>query len=460
MFEAMAEVLGALAASRPLALAIEDLNWADEMTVRFVAFLARRLAQLPLVLLATARDDELEDAPTLRLLIDDVEREGLGTRAVLRPLSRAETAELVRVLAKGRRGEQWAEDTVVDVWAASQGNPFVIVESVRTLLDRQTRAASGKPLLPERVRELTANRIARLSEAARHLVAVAAVTGEPVPFGFLVAAASMDERAAADVVEELVRRRVLDIVDAGVDFTHERIRRVAYESLLPARRESLHAAVAQVFEMSNSDRLEEVSDRLAHHYGAARKAERAIRYLVLFAQTARTRYALDDALNALDQATSHVAALPDAERERATIEIVLEKAFVLSLMVRPRDIVALLGEHQDGADALGDPRLSGQFYFRLGLTQVYLGDMDASERAARRALVEAQRSGTRPSWGLPHNCPCFRAPVGRPPRASRPAGGPSRIWKPLRRRSGSAGAITPSARISSGRVSSTERGSI
>lgn len=71
-------------------------------------------------------------------------------------------------------------------------------------------------------------------------------------------------------------------------------------------------------------------------------------------------------------------------------------------MVRPRDIVALLGEHQDRADALGDPRLSGQFYFRLGLTQFYLGDMDAVERAARRALAEARRSSDRLVSGLAH----------------------------------------------------------
>jgi DNA-binding SARP family transcriptional activator len=413
MFEAMAELLGSLAASRPLALVIEDLHWADEMTLRFLGFLGRRLGKVPLLLLGTARDDELEDAPTLRLLIDEVEREGFGARVVLRPLTRAHTAALVRVLSERRRTPAGVPGAYDDVWNASRGNPFVIVESVRRLQDSR-EPATGEALLPERVRELAASRIARLSEPARHVVAVAAVAGEPVSFGFLTEAAGMEERQAASIVEELVRRRILEVVDPGLAFTHERIRRVAYDGLLPARRESLHETVARVLERGNGDRLEEVCDRLAHHYGAARVAERAIHYLVMFARAARTRHALDEALHALDEAEGHVPRLPAPARERTTIDIVLEQAFVLSLAARFRDVAALLGAHQERLEALGDPRVAGRFYFRLALTQFYLGDLDASERAARRALTDARASGDRLASGLAHYILSLRGAVIAP----------------------------------------------
>ena len=402
LFQAVGELFAHVALRQPLALVIDDLHWADETTLRFLGFLGRRLAQVPIVLVATARDDELADTPGLALLLDEVEREGFATRTTLRPLSEAETLDLARALLRGHDRETWVGTIGSRLWATSQGNPFVVVETVRAFQEQGPTASFDRPPLPERVRELTAARLARLAEPARHLVAVAAVAGRALSFGLLADAAGVEERSAAALVEELVRRRIFETAGERLDFTHDRIRQVARESLLAERRAMLHGAVARALERRNVNRLEEVCDQLAYHYGQTGDAERASHYLLVFAQAARTRYALVDALRALDQADTFIDQLTADQRERRRVEAVLERAFVDELAGRVGGLVALLDAHRGRVDALGDPHLASRFYFRLAIRHFYFSGPRLAEQAGRRALAEACRSGDRLTQGLAH----------------------------------------------------------
>jgi predicted ATPase len=84
---------------------LEDLHWADEMSLRLLGFLALRVQIWPVRVIATARDDEATDAPMLRSTLDRLEREAHVTKLVLAPLSHADTGALVRTLA-GNHGEK------------------------------------------------------------------------------------------------------------------------------------------------------------------------------------------------------------------------------------------------------------------------------------------------------------------------------------------------------------------
>src|SRR5262249_26227593 len=128
LFDALAEVLRRLTVARPLVVLLEDCHWADDMTLRFLAFFARRLQSGHILLVATVREEELTDNPAVYHTLNELAAEGRLTRLTLGPLGRDDTLELVRRLghadsptALAERGEQ--------VWAASAGNPFVVVET-------------------------------------------------------------------------------------------------------------------------------------------------------------------------------------------------------------------------------------------------------------------------------------------------------------------------------------------
>jgi len=131
LFDALAQLISALAAIQPIVVIIEDLHWADEMSTRLLLFLARRLENQAVLLLVTTRLEEVEETPALRRALEELAAESRVAQLMLTALSRQETKALVEALLQ--RGTQPSETTTIagQVWALSEGNPFMIVERAR-----------------------------------------------------------------------------------------------------------------------------------------------------------------------------------------------------------------------------------------------------------------------------------------------------------------------------------------
>jgi hypothetical protein len=137
LFESMAELVERVAARQPLVLVLEDLHWADEMSLRLLAFVSRRIPAWMALLVTTARDEELADSTNARRTLEALTRGPQATPITLSPLSRADTVLLVRALSHvGTEAGSMAR-VEKHIWAMSEGNPFVAVEAMRAL-DQET----------------------------------------------------------------------------------------------------------------------------------------------------------------------------------------------------------------------------------------------------------------------------------------------------------------------------------
>ena len=328
LFEGVAEFLACAAASRPVVVVLEDLHWADEMSLRLLAMASRRLRAMPVLVVGTARDDELEDREPLR----DLLRNETVTRLNLAPLSRPETTALVRTLA-ARRLEAAVAELADRIWEGCGGNPFVAVETLRGL--DQTTALDARAALPvpERVRELVTTRLERLGEASRRLVAVAAVIGHAFTFDLLRGAAGVSVESAVEGLEELVRRRVVRAAGERFDFVHDRIREVVAAELLGPRRRLLHRQVAEAIESRHADELAPHAAALGRHYLEGEVWPRAIAYLRQAANRAFAHAAYRDALPYFEHALTALERLPLAERRiEDTVDLRIELGGCLTIL--------------------------------------------------------------------------------------------------------------------------------
>jgi predicted ATPase len=221
LFEAFAHLLEQMAATRPLLVVLEDGHWADEMSLRLLAFLARRLPATRLLLVVTVREEEAGDAPVLDQVLTELDRESRLTRVRLAPLSRADITALVLALLEDPTSAAGLAD---EAWSASEGNPFFAVETVRARIEDGLSDVAGLRRLPERLQLLVSRRFDRLSARGRHLAMVTAVIGKEAPLRLLALAAGMSEGEAADEAGELVQRRILAERPGGLDIAHERVR--------------------------------------------------------------------------------------------------------------------------------------------------------------------------------------------------------------------------------------------
>src|SRR5262245_6083166 len=175
-------VLEELARRPPVIVVVEDLHWADEATLDLIKFLARRIRQVPALLVLTYRDDELGARHPLRFVLGDLATSPVVRRIALPALSIA----AVQALAAGRSVDTRA------LHRQTGGNPFFVTE---VLASRDTG-------IPVTVRDAVLARAARLSSPARAALDAAALAGAPVE-PWLVAALVDDASPALDECIEL-----------------------------------------------------------------------------------------------------------------------------------------------------------------------------------------------------------------------------------------------------------------
>jgi len=361
LFEAVTRLVSCLAAEQPRLFMLEDLHWADEMSLRLLAFVARRIRSARVLVVATAREEEVTGTPTAAVL-DELGEDPLVERMLLSPLSRQETATLVRSLAQASAATDTVDRLAEQIFSASEGNPFMVVETMRAVADGTAAETSAGSALPDRVRQVIAGRLEQLGTRSRGVLAAASVIGREFEFALLQRATGLDETAAAEEIEALVRRRVLRVVGERFDFVHDRVREVVHGQLLPPRRVLLHAAVARALEgLPAGDRPDEQVERLAHHTFRGELWEKAVVYGERAGSVAADRSASGQAGACFDQALEALARLPES---RETLERGIELR-----------------------------RLRGAHHFALGEREGVL-------RCTQEAIALAERLGDQPRLGM------------------------------------------------------------
>jgi DNA-binding CsgD family transcriptional regulator/tetratricopeptide (TPR) repeat protein len=244
----------------PTALVIEDVHWADEATIDTLRFLVRRIAQLPVVLLLTYRDDELSRDHRLTQLLGDASHGDHVYR--LSPQRLSEPA--VRALVAG--GSLDADE----VFALSDGNPYFVSELVASAVDAS---------VPPTVVDAVLGRLRRLPPAQQDIIELFAVVPSALDRRLVDALAS--GHSAIEAAEE---RGLLTVQPEQISFRHELTRRAIVDALPVARRLELNARVLSVMESLGTYE----ASRLVHHASEAGDVDALVRYAPIAARDAAT----------------------------------------------------------------------------------------------------------------------------------------------------------------------------
>jgi DNA-binding SARP family transcriptional activator len=337
LFNSTADFLARTARARPTMLVYEDLHWADEATLLMLDHLVSQVAALPVLIVGTYRDVELDERPLLARTLEGLVRRRLVHQIRLGRLAESDVAGMLSALA----GHE-APVTVVDVvFSETEGNPFLVEEMFKYLVDEgRLLDADGQFRpdvkiqeldVPENVRLVVGRRLDRLAEDTRRVLGSAAVIGRYFRYEVLEAAAGLPTDAVLDAVDEAERAHLIVAApgDAGGErfgFSHELVRQTVLTRISAPRRRRLHLAVADALEMTLGRTLEEHASDIAHHLveaGAAAAPIRTLRYLVLAGRRALAASGFEDALRYFEQA---VALDAGDTAERADLLVDLSRA--------------------------------------------------------------------------------------------------------------------------------------
>ena len=284
-YESLNAVVGK--AGKPLLLLIDDLQWCDADSLEWLHSLFHSPASAGTLVLGTLRAEEAGRDHPLNRLLGALRQSGQVEEIPLSPLDAPETFTLAQQICP-----QFQADDLEELYRATKGNPLFVVESVR--------AGVQSPQQTPRLHAVITARLAQLSKPSYELAGMAAAIGRPFSFDLLAKATDWDEDSLSRALDELWQRRIIETHGAAeYNFTHDRLREVAYAELTLVRRRFLHRRVARALAEIHAGDREALSAQLAQHCEAAGMAEEAIRHYRDAAQFDRQRYADADAAGLL-----------------------------------------------------------------------------------------------------------------------------------------------------------------
>jgi class 3 adenylate cyclase/DNA-binding winged helix-turn-helix (wHTH) protein/tetratricopeptide (TPR) repeat protein len=372
---------------QPLLVVIENLHWIDAGTQAVLDSLIESLPAGRLLLLVSYRPGYQHGW----------ESKTYYTHLRLHSLSSEAAEELLDLLLGEADELQPVKRLLLE---RSEGNPFFLEESVRSLVETQVlhgeRGAYhlAKPLaslqMPATVQAILAARIDRLPPEEKWLLQSAAVIGREMSFPLLQALAEMPEddlrRGLAHLqkAEFLVETRLFP--ELAYAFTHALTHDVAYASLLHRQRRALHARIVAAIERLWADRLTTQVEQLAHHAVRGELWEKALGYCRQEGSKATMRSAHREAVECFSQALAALQHLPETPE---MVEQAIDLHFDVRNALLPLGDQERVGEHLGMAETLAR-RLNDRR--RLGRTFAYLADYFRVTGEPRRAVESGEHA--------------------------------------------------------------------
>src|SRR5918992_219118 len=369
-----------LSADAPLLFVLEDVHDADPETLKLVGALARSLDNVPVLIVATYRTDDVFRGHPLRPLLSEWQRIRNIRHLVLDRFSRTETAELI----ENTSGKRPSDALLTRIFGRSGGNAFFVEQLARTEL---AGVAGG---LPDTLRDLLLNRLEQLPQPVREVVQLIAVGGPVVAHRLLASVADMPEDALLAALRVAVDAHVLITSEDGYGFQHALVREAAVDALLPGERIRMHHAYADALDRQpNLVAAERHAAGTAYHWLGAGRPDRALPLPVRAAAVAEGFRAYAEQHQLL---TCALEAWPNAlEPGIAWLDLLVAAAQAACRAVAHDHAHRLIDQALDDADPAGDADQVAALLAlrsRILLRQGGKGALAAAQEAARLALPE------------------------------------------------------------------------
>ncbi|MBV9359444.1 MAG: AAA family ATPase [Chloroflexi bacterium] len=395
LFGAILAFIRSAADQSPVLLCLEDLHAADGATLHLLHYLVRQTRRVAVTLLATYRDEEVRHGEPLAQFLALLARDRLAEPMRLAPLGPTDATRLVTTLVGG----PVSSHLNASLYSASEGNPLFIEQLVLALRDNGRlddapdawrQAVSSTSSIPPVLRDIVEQRLAGLSESSRATLETAAVLGQTVDHGTLLALVEpRDEAELLGDLDEAIRARLLRETETGYAFGHALLREGVYWGLSGPRRMLLHARAGETLERLAGRNVSSVVTELAYHFGLAGRAPgvrtRTLRYSLEAGHRAAGLSSYREALGHFVTACDLIGELGDGTELATQLEALRGRARAeRELAYWPESLESARQILDRSSSALERAEARGQIAYAL----LHIGDMRGVLNETRSATGE------------------------------------------------------------------------
>lgn len=377
----------------PLLIILEDLHWVTD-DLDLLMNMSKMVVNLPLLIVATYRDDE---RPNLPASLPD---------AQLLKLERLDKNDISN-LSEAILGEGGKLPHIVDFLdRETEGNIFFLVEVMRELSEQSSGLdnVAVTPLPPsifaQGMKQVIGRRLNRVNEEARKLLQIAAVNGRQLDLDVL---RHLDKETDFDKwLEECTDAALLEVHETRWRFTHDKLRDALLERLDEAERVILHKQLAEGIEAVHAD-TSVYAAQLAHNWSKAQVDEKAVRYLEMSGDQAMRNGVNNESRQYFSTTLETLKRLPTTpDYQRRFVEVALKLARV-GAFTASETVAPLLQEALTVADALQDENLRARGLGSIGAFHYMRGQLGQSIGFFSQSMQLAEKLGIEELLVLPYN---------------------------------------------------------
>ena len=435
MLRELAEGLEVITAERLLVLVLEDLHWSDVSTLDLLSMLARRQERAHLLIIGTYRPVEVltRDHP-LKGIKQELQLHGQCAELALDFLNEAAVGEYLAVrFPVGTLHAAPLRSLGKLIHQRTDGNPLFMVNVTNELVARELitqrdgqweipdTLADNNIGVPENLRQLIGQQVARVNLDERRILEAASVAGTE----FSAAAVTAGVQQSAETVETveilcdgLVRREQFlraqgtcewpdGTITARYGFVHALYQEVVYEQISATRRSRLHRQIGDREEQGYGDRAKEIATELSVHFERGRDYQRAILYLLHAGENAVRRSAYQEAITLLTKGLELLKTLPDTLeriRQELTLQLALNDALIPVKGYIAPEVEKILNQARTLSQQIGEPHMIFPVLLRLYLFAFNHWEFHTPRELAEQMLQLAQSIQDRYFLFVAHIC--------------------------------------------------------
>jgi DNA-binding NarL/FixJ family response regulator len=391
-----------LAEVKPLALLIDDAQWADDDSLRLLRYLVRSASSSPIFMMLAVRPEEMEFVNEAVNLLADMERLGLIRRLKVARFGQVETSELLKQLLGGKVDPSSA----ATMHAQAEGVPFIVEEMAHAYREagmlqeidgNWSLSKNAERLVPSAVRTLISRRAARVPDETKEVLAEAGVLGRHFSLKDLEALEAKlgnDQRSSEELEEALAPAVAAGLLlqhpqhaAADFSFAHDQVREFSASVLSPTKRRAIHGAIVAL--LMEGEPAPESLPLLAYHAKAAGNAPVCVRFSLQAINNALSASAPEEVLRVVD------LSLPASSKPEDRVLLLKARDQAFEILRRPQDRLQGLAELAALSEALGDPALETEVQLRRAAALRISDECEQAADIARRVREKAAASGDR-----------------------------------------------------------------
>lgn len=409
MFGTITNLLIDISKVHPIALFIDDLQWADTGTLQLIHYIARNIRGARVLLIGAYRPEDLQEYEGgLHPLMEIFQRMGLDRLYYQISLTRLKYEHALELVKDILQNEDISPKFMKRLYFETDGNPFFIEELCNTLLEEGVVKPGvytwdlgvdwEKVQLPNTIKDVINRRVAKLDETSKKILMYASAIGHEFDFNVLQKAVEMDELDILDPLDKLIGMKL--IRESGTThetymFEHAQIRAVVYESLSKSRLRIMHKKLGEIIEeiYTQKNAIDDVVFALARHYTLGKVQDKALTYNIKAGEKAKKLFAFQEALTYFSTALQIIEEEGEStiERNKQLIQLLQTTGELCALLGRWDDAIRHFERIVEICNKINDERSRAYALIALGNIRRHRGEFENAKKCFEEALKSFEK---------------------------------------------------------------------